>query len=74
MEGKIKSHLSMYMDFVVFSSVCFHTYGFMVFVVGTSSGLVVFMLGVPLFSLFVLFVCFHLSVHVCCCLFVVLFY
>ena len=30
MEGIIKSHLSMYMDFVVFSSVWFHNYGFMV--------------------------------------------
>ena len=58
----------MYMDFVVFSSVLLPYLWVYGFVVGTSSGLVVFMLGVPLFSLFV-----HLSVHVCCCLFTVYF-
>ena len=54
---------------------CFHTYGFVVFVVGTSSGLVVLMLGVPLFSLFLLYVSVftYLSMF-CCCLFTVYFY
>ena len=51
--------------FLVLSFV--HTYGY---VVGTSSGLVILMLGVPLFSLFLLYVSVFTYLSLFCCCFV----